>query len=203
MLIRRIMPVCCVSRVCTDGWLYDDQLAPLRTNSSNKNNNLWFRNHEMKCYAVIISKPKLCSIAYRVLSWNASEHTCALCVFPLAMFATTQDAHIEIGQSCINNLLDFPILMIISEISNFDTVHILYIYIYKNENNTCFSVVLLCIHDSKYGKIRVLFASTYTAKQLKALFYLENKGIAFKARLACTTRYKHGRDHYLSGMTRA
>ena len=32
---------------------------------------------------------------------------------------------------------------------------------------------------------------------------LENKGIAFKARLVCTAWYKHGRDHYLSGMTRA
>ena len=32
---------------------------------------------------------------------------------------------------------------------------------------------------------------------------IENKGIAVKARMACTTRYKHGRDHYLSGMTRA
>ena len=31
---------------------------------------------------------------------------------------------------------------------------------------------------------------------------LENKGIAFKARMACTTQYKQGRDHYLSGMTR-
>ena len=34
-------------------------------------------------------------------------------------------------------------------------------------------------------------------------YSLENKGIAFKARMACTTRYKQARDHYLSGMTRA
>ena len=30
-------------------------------------------------------------------------------------------------------------------------------------------------------------------------FYLDNKGIAFKARLVCAAWYKHGRDHYLSG----
>ena len=27
------------------------------------------------------------------------------------------------------------------------------------------------IHDSKYGTTRVLFASTYTAKQLKTIYY--------------------------------
>ena len=27
------------------------------------------------------------------------------------------------------------------------------------------------IHDSKYGTIRVLFASTYTAKQMKTMYY--------------------------------
>ena len=32
---------------------------------------------------------------------------------------------------------------------------------------------------------------------MSTILYLENKGIAFKARLACTTRYKHGRDHAL------
>ena len=30
---------------------------------------------------------------------------------PQAMFASAQDAHIGIGQSSINKLLDFPILM--------------------------------------------------------------------------------------------
>ena len=36
---------------------------------------------------------------------------------------------------------------------------------YKNENNQA------TIHDSKYGTTRVLFASTYTAKQMKTMYY--------------------------------
>ena len=61
-----------------------------------------------------------------------------------------------------------------SKIPNCDAV-------YKNENNTWFSSVLLCmywqiIHGlyhifTKYGTIRVLFASTYTAKQMKTMYY--------------------------------
>ena len=31
--------------------------------------------------------------------------------------------------------------------------------------------VYISLHDSKYGTIRVLFASTYTAKQLKTIYY--------------------------------
>ena len=38
-----------------------------------------------------------------------------------------------------------------------------YVY-YKNEPRAT-------IHDSKYGTTRVLFASTYTAKQMKTLYY--------------------------------
>ena len=57
---------------------------------------------------------KLYSIVYRVLGCSSSGAHFYLCVFenvPLAMCATAQDAHIGIGQSCINSLLDFPILM--------------------------------------------------------------------------------------------
>ena len=77
-----------------------------------------------------------------------------------------------------------------SKIPNFDAV------LYKNENNTWFSSVLPCmywriihglyhilivvygrqatIHDSKYGTTRVLFAGTYTAKQMKTMYYSLN-----------------------------
>ena len=61
-----------------------------------------------------------------------------------------------------------------SNIPNFDAV--------KNENNTWFPSVLPCMcivvygrqatmHDSKYGTTRVLFASTYTAKQMETMNY--------------------------------
>ena len=55
------------------------------------------------------------SIVYRVLSWSARETHFRPMRFPKpaphAMCSTAQDAHIGIGQSCINNFLDFPILM--------------------------------------------------------------------------------------------
>ena len=36
----------------------------------------------------------------------------------------------------------------------------------------CFAVyVQATIHDSKYGTTRVLFAITYTAKQMKTMYY--------------------------------
>ena len=45
-----------------------------------------------------------------------------------------------------------------SKIPNFDAV------LYKQAT----------IHDSKYGTTRVLFASTYTAKQMKTMYYSLN-----------------------------
>ena len=36
------------------------------------------------------------------------------------------------------------------------------------------SCIRATIHDSKYGTTRVLFASTYTAKQLKTMYYSLN-----------------------------
>ena len=35
------------------------------------------------------------------------------------------------------------------------------------------------------------------------MLYLENKGVVFIRAVVCTAQYKHGHDHYLSGMTRA
>ena len=47
-----------------------------------------------------------------------------------------------------------------SKIPNFDAVFIYFIVLYQ-----------AAIHDSKYGTTHVLFASTYTAKQLKTMYY--------------------------------
>ena len=56
-----------------------------------------------------------------------------------------------------------------SKIPDFDAVF------NKNENNQA------TIHDSKYGTTRVLFASTYTAKQMKTMYYSLN----IKQQLRC------------------
>ena len=58
---------------------------------------------------------KFYSIVYRILSWSARETHLRPMGFPKltphSISAVAHDAHIGIGQSCINNWLDFPILM--------------------------------------------------------------------------------------------
>ena len=40
-------------------------------------------------------------------------------------------------------------------------------------------IVVYVLHDSKYSTTRVLFASTYTAKQLKTIYYSLNQSFVF------------------------
>ena len=127
-------------------------------------------------------RAKLYSIVYRVLSWSARKTHLRPMRFPKlalhAMCPTAQDAHIAIRQSCINNLLDFNAGLIILEKDQNDLVKIFFMIQNSSKRPNVDAVVVYghqaTIHDLKYGTTCVLFASTYTAKQNKTMYYSLN-----------------------------